>query len=71
MNNTTLKVKNRTQVRTATGTASSVVAGQALGTVGVASGLIGLWAVACMVGAVVTQGPLALVTGWFSAMGVM
>ncbi len=68
MDNTSMKVMNRTQVRTAAGTASSVVASQALGTVGVASGLIGLWAVACMVGAVVTQGPLAMVTGWFSAM---
>ena len=68
MDNTNMKVKNRTQVRTAAGSASSVVAGQALGTVGVASGLIGLWAVACLVGAAVTQGPLALVTGWISAM---
>lgn len=68
MDNTNMKVKNRTQVRTAAGTASSVIAGQALGTVGVASGLIGLWAVACMVGAVITQGPLGLVTGWISSM---
>ena len=68
MQNTNIKVKNRPQVRPAAGTASSTVAGQALGTVGVAAGLIGLWAVACMVGAVVTQGPLAVVTGWVSSL---
>lgn len=35
-------------------------------TVGVV-GLIGLWAVATMVGAIASEGPLSLFTGWFSA----
>ena len=31
------------------------------------SGLVGLWATACLVGAIVTNGPLGLVNGFVSA----
>ena len=67
MNNVDLMIKERTQVKDSAGAASSVFAGQAVGTVGIASALIGLWAVACMVSAVVAEGPLALITSWFSS----
>lgn len=67
MDNTEVMVKDRTQVRDSVGAASSVFAGQAVGTVAIVSGLIGLWAVSCMVSAIVSGGPLSLVAGWFSA----
>jgi len=34
---------------------------------GGAATLIGLWAVACFVGAIVTAGPLGVIKGYFSA----
>ena len=62
-----MMVKSRTQVQDSAGDASSVFAGQAVSTVGIVSGLIGLWAVACMVSALVGGGPLAMISGWISA----
>ena len=35
--------------------------------VGGASAVVGLWAVSCLVSAMVVVGPLGLATGWFSA----
>ena len=67
MDNVNMMVKERTQVKDSAGAASSVFAGQAIGTVGIVSGLIGIWAVSCMVSAVVAGGPLAIVTGWISS----
>jgi hypothetical protein len=32
------------------------------------SGLVGLWATACMVGAIITNGPLGVVNGFVSAL---
>ena len=32
------------------------------------SGLVGLWAVSCLVGAIVTNGPLGLIQGFVSAL---
>ena len=32
------------------------------------SGLVGLWAAACIVGAIVTNGPLGLIQGFVSAL---
>ncbi len=67
MDNANMMVKSRTQVKDSAGSASTVIAGQAVGTVGIVSGLIGVWAVSCMVSAVVSGGPLAIITGWFSS----
>ncbi len=67
MNNTDIMVKDRTQVKDSAGAASSVFAGQAVGTVGIVSGLVGIWAISCMVSAVISAGPLGLITGWFSS----
>ncbi|MDH3359490.1 MAG: hypothetical protein OEL55_01340 [Desulfobulbaceae bacterium] len=67
MDNATTMVKDRVQVKDAAGAASSVFAGQAVGTVGIVSGLIGLWAISCMVCAVISSGPLSLISGWFAS----
>ena len=34
---------------------------------GVVAGLIGIWAAACMVGGLLSNGPLAFVSSWFGA----
>ena len=67
MDNTNIMVKSRTQAKDSDVAASTVFAGQAVGTVGIVSGLIGIWAVSCMVSAVISAGPLSLVTGWFAS----
>ena len=67
MDNISMKVKDRTQVKDSAGDASSVFAGQAVGSVGIASAVIGVWAACCMVSAVVAAGPIALVKGWFAS----
>ncbi|MBU0479966.1 MAG: hypothetical protein KKG47_02570 [Proteobacteria bacterium] len=36
-------------------------------TMGVVSSLVGIWAVACLVSAMVDGGPIELLKGWFSA----
>jgi len=41
-------------------------------TMGVASALVGLWAVACLVSAMIGSGsPIALIKSWFSAVSGM
>jgi len=67
MDNTNLMVKERAQVNDNAGEASSVLAGQAVSTVAVVSGLIGIWAVSCMVSAIVSSGPIGLFSGWISS----
>ncbi|NTV14455.1 MAG: hypothetical protein HGA96_11090 [Desulfobulbaceae bacterium] len=62
----TSKTHSTTNVNTTSGidTLSRV----SLVSMGVASGLIGLWAVACMVGAVTSNGIGGVVSGFFSAL---
>ena len=58
--------KTRTQVRenaNATDSASRA----AITLLGGASALIGLWSVACLVGATISNGPIGLVKAYFSA----
>lgn len=64
--NATSKIQSTTKVNTTSGidTLSRV----SLISMGVASGLIGLWAVACMVGAVMSNGLGGVVSGFFSAL---
>ncbi len=68
MNNTAItKTRTRAEVA-ATGTIEAEVNKAAVGVVGVASCLIGIWAVACFVGGLVASGgPLAMAKNWFSA----
>ena len=57
----------RTRV-TEQATADTNVSKGALATLGIASGLVGLWAVACFVSAMMTSGgPIALARAWVSA----
>ncbi|MGV1099314.1 hypothetical protein ACUUL3_07875 [Thiovibrio sp. JS02] len=65
-----VKTKTRTQAK-AHSAVDTQVARNFLGTVGVASAVIGLWSVACLVSAMVSNGPLALVQGWFQAVGML
>lgn len=62
----TIKTQSASNVNSASGidTLSRV----SLLSMGVASGLIGLWAVACMVGAVMSNGIGGVVSGFFSAL---
>jgi hypothetical protein len=69
MNETTL-TRSRTRTRENTGTAVNAITGTSINLMAGVSGLIGLWAVACMVGAMISSGgPVALFTGWFKAVG--
>ncbi len=59
-------IKTRTNVTT--GNASDTFTRASLISMGAVSGLIGLWAVACMVGAVMTNGIGQVAGGFFSAL---
>jgi len=62
----TSKTQSATNVNTASGI--DTFSRASLISMGVASGLIGLWAVACMVGAVMSNGLGGVVSGFFSAL---
>lgn len=68
MTKTTL-AKTRNRTRTAAHNASdSRISTGAVATFGTLSTLVGLWAVACFVGAMIsTGGPIALAGAWISA----
>jgi hypothetical protein len=64
----------RSKSRDVSGTAriTKSLAGQeisksAVMTMGVVSGIIGMWGLACFVGGMVTSGPIGLAKGWISA----
>jgi hypothetical protein len=66
-NATLVKTKNRTKSVAQEATTTKISTG-AVAVFGTISTLVGLWAVACFVGAlVVTGGPLALTQAWISA----
>ena len=60
-----------TRVRTRAGekaTASAEISKAGIYTVGIASGLIGIWGLACIVGGMIASGgPLSFVGNWFKA----
>ncbi len=61
------KSKNRTS-SVAQATTDSLISTGAVAVFGTISTLVGLWAVACFVGALLaTGGPIALAQGWISA----
>lgn len=62
----TIKTQSAANVNTASGI--DTLSRASLISMGVASGLIGLWAVACMVGAVMSNGIGGVVSGFFSAL---
>ncbi|HSH13122.1 MAG TPA: hypothetical protein VLA15_05220 [Desulfurivibrionaceae bacterium] len=62
----TIKTNSAANVNTASGI--DTLSRASLITMGVASGLIGLWATASLVGAVMSNGAGAVVSGFFSAL---
>ncbi len=60
--NTRIKTSADTQVST-----QDVLSKSAVYATGGAAAIIGLWAAACFVGALISSGPVELFTGWFKA----
>ena len=61
------QVKNTTIAKESSNAAVDSVSRITITAMGAVSGLIGLWAVACIVGAMVSVGPVELVNGFVSA----
>jgi hypothetical protein len=65
-------IKAQTKAKETSNAAVDSVSRGSIITMGVASALVGLWAVACLVSAMLGSGsPLALIKGWFSAVSGM
>lgn len=61
-------IKSQTRTERTTKTASDSVSRGSIMTMGVASALVGLWAVACLASAMLGSGsPIELIKEWFSA----
>ena len=61
----------KTKIKVHEGSAVDSVSTLSIGDMGVASLLVGQWAIACLVGAPSTNGgPVALISGWLSAIGM-
>ena len=63
----TTNIKTQSKVKETSNTAVDSVSRSTIITMGVASGLVGLWAVACLISAMVDSGPIELIKNWFSA----
>ena len=65
------EIKTKTNVNTATDSSAQTgidsVSRGSMVTMGVVSALVGIWAVACLVSAMVDGGPIELIKGWFTA----
>ena len=61
------QIKNKTIAKESSNAAVDSVSKITITTMGAVSGLIGLWAVACIVGAMVSAGPVKLINGFVSA----
>ena len=61
------QIKNTTIAKESSNAAVDSVSKITITTMGAVSGLIGLWAVACIVGAMVSAGPVELINGFVSA----
>ena len=62
-------IKTRTIVKENTNEAVDSISRATITAMGAVSGLIGLWAVACVVGAIASNGAGAVLTGFFAALG--
>ncbi|MBU0730178.1 MAG: hypothetical protein KKE17_12055 [Proteobacteria bacterium] len=70
---TMIKSKIQAKIRANEGTQAgvdSISKGSLIAMSSVAA-LVGLWAVACFVGASISTGPVAMIKGWFSALAGM
>ena len=63
MTNTTIKTRTAVDATTAVDNVSKT----SIITMAVASGLVGLWAVSCLVGAFLSEGPVQVIKGFFTA----
>ena len=63
----TTNIKTQSKATESTNTAVDSVSRSSIITMGVASGLVGLWAVACLISAMVDSGPVELIKNWFAA----
>ena len=63
----TTNIKTQSKATGSTNTAVDSVSRSSIITMGVASGLVGLWAVACLISAMVDSGPIELIKNWFGA----
>ena len=61
------KIKTTTIAKESSNVAVDSVSRITITTMGVVSGLVGIWAVACIVSAMVSAGPVGLFTGFISA----
>ena len=59
-------VKSQSRTTETSKSAVDSVSRSSIITMGVASGLVGLWAVACLISAMVDSGPIELIKTWFS-----
>lgn len=67
----TTTIKSQSKTTETSKSAVDSVSRSSIITMGIASGLVGLWAVACLISAMVDSGPVELIRGWFTAvMGV-
>lgn len=65
-------IKTQEKTRESSRTAIDSVSRGSIITMGIASALVGLWAVACLVSAMIGSGsPIALLKSWFSAVSGM
>jgi len=60
-------IKTQSKAAESNKTAVDSVSRSSIITMGVASGLVGLWAVACLISAMVDSGPIELIKSWFTA----
>ena len=64
----TATIKTQSQANVNTGTATDSLSRASLITMGAFSGFVGIWAAACFIGALFTNGPGQLIRGFFSAL---
>lgn len=63
-----VKSKTRSNGLATAGVGTETLQGAVVGLGAMAAGLVGVWALSCLVAAVITAGgPVALVVGWFGA----
>lgn len=68
----TTTIKSQTKTTTDSKAVIDSVSRGSIITMGVASALVGLWAIACLASAMLGSGsPLELIKGWFSAVSGM
>ena len=71
MSKSTVTAKAKVNVRTQSVVSTDTGSRSAVMVTGFAATVVGVWASACMVSAIVSSGPLGMIQGWFSAVSGM